>query len=61
MGLNEGVMNNTLFSCAGLRRGKHHLYDEKADPVQVSEPATKNNTAEASRDADDGVDEDFNY
>ena len=45
--MNEGIMNNLLFSCAGMRRGKHHLYDEMADPVQVSRTETKNNTEEA--------------
>ena len=45
--LQEGVMNNLLFSCAGMRRGQHHLYDEMADPVKVSETGTKNNTEEA--------------
>lgn len=34
--LNEGVMNSILFSCAGMKRGQHHLFDEMADPVQVS-------------------------
>lgn len=43
----EGIMNNLLFSCAEMRRGKHHLYDEMADPVKVSETGTKNNTEEA--------------
>mmetsp|Transcript_24697 Transcript_24697/g.33030 ORF Transcript_24697/g.33030 Transcript_24697/m.33030 type:complete len:142 (+) Transcript_24697:1655-2080(+) len=45
--LQEGVMNNILFSCAEMRRGQHHLYDEMADPVKVSETGTKNNTEEA--------------
>ena len=45
--LQEGIMNNLLFSCAGMRRGQHHLYDEMADPVKVSETGTKNNTEEA--------------
>ena len=31
--IDEGIMNNMLFSCAGMRRGQHHLYDEMADPV----------------------------
>jgi len=44
---NENVMNNILFSCAEMRRGKHHLYDEMADPVKVSGTGTKNNTEEA--------------
>ena len=44
---NEAVMNNILFSCAEMRRGKHHLYDEMADPVKVSGTGTKNNTEEA--------------
>ncbi len=26
--LNEGVMLSTLFSCGGMRHGKHHLYDD---------------------------------
>ena len=43
----EGVMNNLLFSCAEMRRGKHHLYEEMADPVKVSETGTKNNREEA--------------
>jgi hypothetical protein len=45
--LNEGVMNNLLFSCEGMRRGKHHLFDEMVDPVKVSGMGTKNNTEEA--------------
>lgn len=45
--LNEGVMNNILFECAQMKRGKHHLYDEMVDPVKVSGTATKNNTEEA--------------
>ena len=47
--LDEGVMNSLLFSCAGMRRGQHHLYDEMADPVvQVSSATgTKNNTQAA--------------
>ena len=24
----EGILYQTLFSCAGMRQGKHHLYDE---------------------------------
>jgi len=43
----EGIMNNLLFSCAAMRRGKHHLYDEMADPVQVSKTGTQNNTDQA--------------
>ena len=35
--LNEGVMDNALFSCGGMRHGKHHLYDEMADSVKVKE------------------------
>ena len=52
--VNEGVMNSVLFTCAGMRRGKHHLFDELADPVaaaagsagakRVKGTATKNNT-----------------
>ena len=46
--LSEGVMNNMLFSCEGMRRGKHHLFDEIANPVMASAAAdTKNNTEEA--------------
>ena len=45
--LEEGVMNSLLFSCAGMRRGQHHLWDEMADPVKVSGTETKNNTEEA--------------
>lgn len=45
--LNEGVMNNLLYSCEGMRRGKHHLYEEMADLVKVSGTGTKNNTEEA--------------
>ena len=26
--LNEGVVQNTLFSCSQMRSGKHHLYDD---------------------------------
>jgi len=26
--LNEGVIQNTLFSCSQMRSGKHHLYDD---------------------------------
>ena len=26
--LNEGVVQNTLFSCTHMKAGKHHLYDE---------------------------------
>jgi hypothetical protein len=26
--LNEGVIQNTLFSCSQMRAGKHHLYDD---------------------------------
>lgn len=26
--LNEGVIQNTLFSCEHMKRGKHHLFDE---------------------------------
>lgn len=26
--LNEGVVQNTLFSCSQMRAGKHHLYDD---------------------------------
>lgn len=33
--LNEGVMNNILYSSEGMRRGKHHLYEEMADLVKV--------------------------
>ena len=54
--VNEGVMNSVLFTCAGMRRGKHHLFDELADPSaaaaagaakRVKGTATKNNTEEA--------------
>ena len=55
-------MNNILFSCAEMRRGKHHLYDEMVDPVKVSGTGTKNNTEEVKKvSADEDVDEDFNY
>ena len=53
-------MNNMLFTCVAMRRGKHHLYEEMADPIKVSKTATKNNTEEEVKDNDD-VDEDFNY
>lgn len=43
----EGIMNNVLFSNAVMRNGKHHLYDEMADPVKVSATGKKNNTEEA--------------
>ena len=26
--LNEGVVQNTLFTCTQMRAGKHHLWDE---------------------------------
>ena len=42
--MNEGMMNNLLFSAEAMRRGKHHLYDEMADPVKVKGTETKNNT-----------------
>ena len=45
--LNEGVMNNLLFSCEALRRGKHHLFDEMVDRVKVSGTGTKHSTEEA--------------
>lgn len=45
--LSEGTMNNLLFSSDTMRRGKHHLYEEMADPVKVSGTGTKNNTEEA--------------
>lgn len=45
--LNEGVMDNALFSCAGMRHGKHHLYEEMADSVKVAAKKTTNNTEEA--------------
>jgi len=32
-GLNEGVLFNTLFSCAQMRAGKHHLYDDIYQPA----------------------------
>lgn len=58
----EAIMNNILFSCAEMRRGKHHLYDEMVDPVKVSGTGTKNNTEEVKKvSADEDVDEDFNY
>lgn len=28
MALNEGVMTSALFSCGGMRHGKHHLFDD---------------------------------
>ena len=65
--LDEGIMNSMLFSCAGMKRGQHHLYDEMADPVQVSSATgTKNNTKAAQNKGniendEDVVDEDFNY
>ena len=60
--LEEGVMNSMLFSCVAMRRGKHHLYEEMADPIKVSsKTGTKNNTEEVVKDDDDDVDEDFNY
>ena len=40
-------MNNTLFSCAGMRHGKHHLFDEMVDSVKVAAKRTTNNTEEA--------------
>ena len=40
-------MDNTLFSCAGMRHGKHHLFDEMVDSVKVTEKRTTNNTEEA--------------
>jgi len=43
----EGVMDNALFSCADMRHGKHHLYEEMADSVKVTEKKTTNNTEEA--------------
>ena len=47
--LSEGVMNNMLFSCEGMRRGKHRLFDEASNPVATVSAAadTKNNTEEA--------------
>lgn len=42
--LSEGMMTNLLFACEGMRRGKHHLWEEMADPVKVSETGTNNNT-----------------
>ena len=45
--LNEAIMDNALFSCSGMRRGKHHLYDEMADSVKVTTKRTTNNTEEA--------------
>ena len=47
--MDEGIMNSLLFSCAGMKRGQHHLYDEMVDPVQgvSSATGTKNNTQEA--------------
>ena len=45
--LSEGVMDNALFSCAGMRHGKHHLYEEMADSVKVTAKRTTNNTEEA--------------
>lgn len=26
--LSEGIIQNTLFSCEQMKRGKHHLFDE---------------------------------
>ena len=49
--LDEGIMNSILFSCAAMRRGQHHLYDEIASPVQAATSGAsgtnKNNTEAA--------------
>ena len=40
-------MDNALFSCVGMRQGKHHLYEEMVDSVKVTAKGTTNNTEEA--------------
>jgi len=52
--LNEGVMVNTLFSCARMHQGKHHLYDDDVLKVAVD----KNSP---SRRGGAGTEEDYNF
>lgn len=47
--INEGTMHSVLYSSAGMRRGKHLLFDELAEPAVVKEKgaAAKNDKEEA--------------
>lgn len=35
--LNEGVLQNTLFSCNYMKKGRHHLFDEIENNKQFDE------------------------
>lgn len=57
----EGILYQTLFSCAGMRQGKHHLYDEIM-PEQLSPTQRDSQVTRAGGGApeDEGLrDEDF--